>query len=236
VPKPNLVVIVEGQTETSALTAMLSSHLSARELTTIFPLIGTSNGKKGGQKSFETLLEEISFFAKNYQGVHISTCFDYYGLNTNWPEVTKIKNQAIDVYHKVANIETVILEKVITNISSNILYNDHFHPYIQLHEFEALLFADPEILARELCPKKIGYDLVNCFRKIVNLYQNNCELINDHKKTAPSKRIIAVAQYKKGKTGLAKKILPIIGLDKIRNACPHFSAWINKLENLSPSI
>jgi hypothetical protein len=101
-----------------------------------------------------------------------------------------------------------------------------------VHEFEALLFSAPEILGRELRPRKIDNDLGTYFKDILAQHQNRCESINDHVTTAPSKRIEAVAHYKKGKTGQAKTILSAIGLDRIRCLCPHFNEWIKTLERL----
>ena len=232
--KPDLVVIVEGQTESAALQDLLTAHLQARGLSAIFSLIGKRGGQGGGHRPFDTLVSDVSYFAKTFPGVHISTCFDYYGLNPKWPDVTAIKAEQIASSLKAAKIEATILEAVSVRIDSNVLWDGHFHPHIQLYEFETLLFAAPEILGRELRPLSAGDDLKAHFQEIVDQHQNECENINDNVATAPAKRIEAVAQYKKGKTGQARTILPAIGLDRIRQRCPHFNEWISKLESLKP--
>jgi hypothetical protein len=216
------------------LGVLLTRHLQSVGLSVNFELIGDRGGQGGGHKPFEALVRDISAIAKGSPGVYISTCFDYYGLNARWPEVTTIKSEPIDASLKVVKIEAAIRAEVTAKVGPGILWQGRFHPYIQLHEFEALLFAAPEILGRELQPRSAGDDLKSHFTKIVNRHQNQCESINDNVETAPSKRIEAVAQYKKGKTGQARTILPAIGLERIRQACPHFNEWIKTLEGLKP--
>lgn len=97
-----------------------------------------------------------------------------------------------------------------------------------MHEFEALLFSDCGILAEVLQQPQSGA----VFSGIVT----ECgepEAIDDDPATAPSKRILSVVPgYQKVLHG------PIaaqrIGLDKLRQACPHFDAWVRKLEVLGP--
>jgi hypothetical protein len=59
------------------------------------------------------------------------------------------------------------------------------------------------------------------------------ELINDGNQTAPSKRIIAeIPQYEGAKTTVGPQLAELIGLKEIRRKCPHFDAWISRLERL----
>ena len=59
------------------------------------------------------------------------------------------------------------------------------------------------------------------------------EDINDSPHTAPSKRLLAAMPgYQKPFHG--PLIACEIGLDAMRRACPHFHAWLQKLEALSP--
>jgi hypothetical protein len=131
VTKPNLVVIVEGQTESYALSGLLSWHLQSHGLSVIFPVIGHRREQRGGNKSFETLVHEISDFAKEFPGAHISTCFDYYGLNQKWPGVVTFKEERIDASIKASNIEAAILAEVKAIISPDVLWSGRFHPYIR---------------------------------------------------------------------------------------------------------
>ena len=60
------------------------------------------------------------------------------------------------------------------------------------------------------------------------------ELINEGDHTAPSKRIIAVIpEYKKEKATAGPLVAQKIGLTRLRERCPHFDAWLTRLEKLA---
>lgn len=230
--KPNLVVIVEGQTETNALNKFLSPHLYHFGLFSQFPVIGTPGRPKGGHKSFDTLARMVSNFSRQYPNAYITTFFDYYALNPQWPGVKQAKNSQESPETKAKSIEQAIKDNILGETET--LTADRFMPYIQLHEFEALLFADTDVLGDYLVPHEEKINLRTEFTKIKNKFLGCCESINDNTTTAPSKRIEALAKYRKGKSALsqAAPILERIGLEKVRETCPRFNAWLTKLENL----
>lgn len=63
----------------------------------------------------------------------------------------------------------------------------------------------------------------------------NPELVNDSPDTAPSKRIIKAVEgnkrthynYDKPKAG--KFVAQKVGIETLRDQCPHFNGWIEKL-------
>jgi hypothetical protein len=99
-----------------------------------------------------------------------------------------------------------------------------FIPYVQMHDFEALLFSDISVLAADNL--RISMQLA-CI-----LGSFSCpEEINDNYETCPSRRIKQhIENYVKTVDGIiaAHKI----GLTKIRRECPHFNEWITKLEDI----
>ncbi|WP_237731585.1 DUF4276 family protein [Bathymodiolus azoricus thioautotrophic gill symbiont] len=98
-------------------------------------------------------------------------------------------------------------------------------PYIQMYEFEALLFSDNEKMAAGLGTYKDWIDAV------LSEF-DDIETINNSKETAPSRRIKKhVPQY--GKVQHAPLILKQIGLTKIKSKCQGFNDWLTQLENLS---
>ena len=105
-----------------------------------------------------------------------------------------------------------------------------FIPYIQLHEFEALMFADTVILENWL--SLYNAIEVGCFSKIKNAApEGNPELINERPESAPSKRILSLCDsYDKVDDGLL--ILQEIGLKRMRVECRHFNEWLTRLEQL----
>lgn len=149
----------------------------------------------------------------------VTTMIDYYGLPKNFPgyDAAKSINKVND---KVDVLERSLYEDI----------NDQrFIPYIQVHEYEALLFSSPETII-----SKLAFDTKQEKRisDIVGKYENP-EDIND--KEPPSKRLIDIAKGHYRKRARGPMIAQDIGLPAIRKHCPHFNEWVRKLEALSSS-
>lgn len=70
---------------------------------------------------------------------------DYYGLPTDFPGMDHVQE------YKSAEERVMYLEQMLDkNISGSDISEENFIPYIQLHEFEALLFSDISIVDRVL--------------------------------------------------------------------------------------
>ena len=107
--------------------------------------------------------------------------------------------------------------------------HDAFIPYVQMHEFEALLFAKPEVLGGALQGVSPD-DAVRRLKRIADRFATP-EEIDDSVATAPSKRILGIAPgYQKDTDGLIAASR--MGLRAIRAACPNFDAWMRRLEVL----
>ena len=103
-----------------------------------------------------------------------------------------------------------------------------FIPYIQVHEFEALLYSDPAVL--HTCLGVYATIPENQFQSHLAPY-NSPEEINDQPETAPSKRILGGYNgYNKITDGYL--IASEIGIDRMREVCPHFNEWVTKLIGL----
>ncbi len=102
-----------------------------------------------------------------------------------------------------------------------------FIPYLQPHEFETLILADPQRL-------DWGYlehnTQINNLVKMVNT--QNPEHINDSPTNAPSKRILKeIPEYDKVTIGVS--VTCKIGLQTLRAKCSHFNEWLARLERLN---
>lgn len=108
--------------------------------------------------------------------------------------------------------------------------SDRFIPYIQLHEFEALMFCDITKLVIEY-PKCIKE--IESLESVLAKYNGNPELINNNPETAPSKRIIAAIEgkrkYKYNKPRSGSIVTTSIGLPVIMRLCRHFREWIEQI-------
>ena len=112
--------------------------------------------------------------------------------------------------------------------------NEKFLPYIQLHEFETFLFIKPDITSNNLmdCKKNIVEKAIYSALQQAN---NNPELVNNSTETAPSKRIINVySSYQKVTDGL--NICKDLGIQSIREKCPHFEEWLTTLIQHSETV
>lgn len=104
-----------------------------------------------------------------------------------------------------------------------------FIPYVQLHEFEALLLADAGKIATYYIENVRESQQLALLAGTVR----SPELIDDGQHTAPSKRIASlIPAYAGEKPTAGPQIAAAIGLSAIRAKCPHFDAWLRKLETL----
>jgi hypothetical protein len=104
-----------------------------------------------------------------------------------------------------------------------------FLPYIQLHEYEAYLFSDPAWFAYfyHHHEKQIA-----ALKAIADAHVTP-ELIDDGQNSSPSKRIVGVLpDYEDAKPVIGPQVAELIGLNVIREKCPHFAAWLSRLEKL----
>jgi hypothetical protein len=101
-----------------------------------------------------------------------------------------------------------------------------FLPFVVMHEFEGLLFSDCAAFSRGISRP----DLEGELRRIRDQVESP-EDIDDSPITAPSKRIQAlVPGYEKPLLGVLAVLE--IGLVLIREECPHFRSWLQRLKTL----
>ena len=221
-----LNMIVEGQTEEAFVNQVLVDHLGHFGISTSARCVETGRKKKrifrGGVSNYQKAKKDISLWMQGdwKPEAFFTTMFDLYALPTDFPGYEDTCN-CRDPYQRIEQLE----EEFRKDFEST-----NFIPYIQLHEFEALVLADPSKLLDRFFEKESA---------IRNL-ENQCnkftspELINDGEETAPSKRIIKeIPEYKGQKVIAGPEAVSKIGLEYLREKCPHFDGWIKKLESLS---
>jgi len=110
--------------------------------------------------------------------------------------------------------------------------NIRLMPYIQLYEFEALLYSNPSILDETMQIYSFQSKL-NQLNEITNAYASP-EEINNNPNTAPSKRLLNLYDgYEKITHGC--DAAELISLSSMRQKCELFNQWLNTLEALSPN-
>lgn len=220
----DLLILVEGQTEQLFVRQILAVELAGRGIAANARLLGKP-GRKGGIRPYRQARGEMLDLLKERPDRWFTTMFDFYGLPTNWPGRKEAREMPCP--GNAAHVEGRIHEDVCDALGSS-FDRSHFIPYIQLHEFEALLFSDPDKLSKSLRLQDAEAKRIN---EIARQF-GTPEKIDDSPATAPSKRIlkIAPAYGKKLDALIAAKA---IGLDVMRSKCPHFAEWLGKLERLA---
>jgi hypothetical protein len=221
-----LIVVVEGQTEEPFVKDVLVGHLANHGVFASVTIVGKvvaqerdHSGRGGGSFGhwFDDIQRTLGDPRKGHD-LRVTTLFDLYGLPTDFPEIEKHHGEP-DTRRRCELLEQAMAEKV----------NDRrFIPYIQLHEFEALVLAALPSLRDLLDVEDDLRGLDNLVREVGGLPP---EEVNDGENTAPSKRLLRhVPGYSKTLHG------PLAtydaGLATLRNACPRFGAWIERLEQL----
>jgi hypothetical protein len=216
-----IIIICEGETEQEFCKDVLLPYFLTRQIFIAHPTIKKSGG---GIVAWEILKKQIDTHLKQEPTAVVTTFIDYYGLNgeknkfPQWEMAKKVvdKNKRMDFLEQ--SMKDTIDESL----------RFRFIPYLQLHEFEGLLFNNIDVFNSEIAQDEFfNYsELVNT----INAHPNP-ELINDGKHTAPSKRLIRLIKgYNKPVYGaiLAEKI----GLNRLRSKSPRFNNWLNTLESI----
>ena len=223
-----LHVLCEGQTELRFASKVLSTYLVVKGIIVLAQLLITSRKKneRGGILSYQQAKRDLTFMIRGTQDneteVHyFTTMFDLYALPDDFPGFADAS--AMKDYNQVAKLE---------NAFGKDLNCYKFIPYIQLHEFEALVLCDIDGL-KDSYPNS-AKRLNELKNEVTSQYGDNMELVDNSAETAPSKRIIMALKdeyhYDKPKPGT--EITDKIGIDTLRAKCRHFDAWLTKLEQL----
>jgi hypothetical protein len=146
--------------------------------------------------------------------------FDLYALPSDFPD----HNEA----HRITDPRKRVI--MLEEAMGRDIDHPRFVPYLQLHEFEALLLADPQKL--DWGYPEHGAAIRNLLEMVSSF--DSPELIDDGEKTAPSKRIICeIPEYEGMKASAGPLVAEKIGLAALRAKCEHFGEWLLKLELLT---
>lgn len=219
-------IICEGQTEEEFVNNMLADHLHKYGVHPI-PIVVRKSGHRGGDVRYQRIFVNVRNSLLQERKCYCSTLIDYYGLPIDFPG--KRESETKTVLSEIADTFNASLENALRNdIGENSL--QRFIPYVQMHEFEALLFSDPERFANGINRPDLQIDFGKIRRSFVTP-----EHIDDSPHTAPSKRIIELYPgYERQKPLFGVLAALEIGLPKIRQECRLFDAWLAKLETLPP--
>ena len=163
-------IICEGPTEVEFVNRCLEPYLRPSGISAYGTVLSAKSGRhRGGNLTVGRLAKKISFLYS--EADRVTTLVDFYGF-----EDRRGRSRA--------DLEAAILSGV---ASSTRRYDPRFVlPYVQMHEFEGLLFTDPQAFDEVLD----GWnDYTKRALEAVAQEFTSPEEINDSPETAPSKRI-----------------------------------------------
>ncbi len=215
-----IIMICEGPTEQAFAKTNLQVFFINRNIYLQTPLIKAS---RGGIVKWHRLKDQIETHLKAEQDAYVTTLIDYYGMYAKyqfpgWDAAQTIVNRI----SRMDSLEQSMLQSIDPQ------FKHRFIPYLQLHEFEGLLFNDIEVIKSQVPPE----DLVGIaeLEKTFADYPNP-EMINNIKTTSPSHRLGRIINgYNKVVYG--DIISEAIGLERIRAKSPRFNNWVTRLENI----
>lgn len=199
-----VAILVEGRTEEAFVNRILAPALHrAGVYPQPIPI--------GGNVTVDRLASDMSKFVWSFD--FVTSLVDFYGFRDKGSDSRE-------------DLEARIREAAIAKINRP-LDDSRIFPYVQLHEFEALLFSDAS--AFSVLPYAAN-DVVDALLSIRSRF-GNPEDINDSRDSAPSKRIQnLIPRYRKV---AGARLAERIGLEKIRAECPGFAAWVARLHSLA---
>lgn len=219
-----LHIVAEGQTEEAFVNQVLSHHFGEHNVTVDVRTVETSRRRylihRGGLFNYQRAKRDLERWMREdrNEDAFFTTMFDLYALPEDFPGYPAA--QRFPPYNRVTTLEAAFQQEI---------KHLRFIPYIQLHEFEALLLSDPE---------KFDWFFIDHERSIRQLIKlanevESPELIDDGPITAPSKRIIQlIPEYAGQKASVGPLIAAKIGLPAMRARCPHFDSWLQRIEAL----
>lgn len=211
-----LLVICEGQCEEEFVNDNLAPHLREFGLWVYPALLKDDIGRRGGGSvSVDRVARHIRNEYWNFD--FITTLLDFYGFERK-------------AGRSRAEIETAILDgvRLLLIVGTDL---GHVLPYVQMHEFEALLFSDTTKFEIHLDWTPKASESLDQIRRAFATPEH----IDDSPHSAPSKRLAQVFPgYDREKLLYGPLIAQDIGIAAIRAQCPGFNAWLTRLEALGP--
>jgi Domain of unknown function (DUF4276) len=215
-----LYVIVEGQTEQDFFRECLCPYLwNTYGMNEVYvPLLGKV-GQKGGNVSASRIHHDATHLLKQRPEAIVSTFVDYYGIRTSIPNYEHCQTLP-NAEQRVACLESELAELV---------KDERFIPYIQKHEFEALLFS------RELQDNQyVSSKIIEAIKQTAGTFTDPEEINSNF---PPSKRLIDLfaeherAVYDKRIFGVTLALE--IGMPTIVRNCPRFANWVRTIAQLT---
>lgn len=212
-----IYIICEGQTEEEFVNGILRPYFNLHQIYDVRPiLMTTSKGHKGGDVKYDRLKHNIDKLLKRETDILVTTFIDFFRLVSDFPKF----EEAQAIQNKLQRVD--FLEQELAKV----IDNSRFIPYIQLHEFEGLLFAAKD--GFEFLPDLKQASLRDLLEAVNE--KENPEELNDGELTAPSKRLEQlISGFDKNKPFYGGIIAEVNTINPILERCLRFSNWVATL-------
>ena len=209
-----VVILVEGQTEAGFVKTVLAPFLAQHHIHCFAELIVTKGTSAGGLISWGQAKNNLNRLFLSEKTAFISTLFDFYRFPNDIPN------------YPLANSGSALQRALAIEAAMHDCFacaRARFIPFVTVHEFEALLFSNPAMIAayfRATAPEQAAL--------LVSLsVADNPEDINHGDQTHPAARLKALGAYGKVRDGIT--LAGKIGIETMLEKCPHFAAWVHQL-------
>lgn len=227
-----LLIHVEGQTEESFVNGVLASYLTDRGYSSVSArIVGNARqrARRGGIRPWPTVRKGIGSHLKADPRCAATTMVDYYGLPSDgpgaWPGRQEASRLALET--RAEHVERACTDDLKKHFGADL--GRRLVLFVMIHEFEALLFSDCRRFAEGIGQPKALKEL----QQIRDMFSTP-EEIDDSPTGAPSKRVQRVIPgYDKPFMGVLASLE--IEIETMREACPHFANWLERLTRLAAS-
>lgn len=218
-----LLLYVEGQTEELFVNRILRHHLAAFGVQVERPVIAITRARpterRGGFVNWEAVDRDLRtlFATRPESDIRFSSLLDVYGLPSQVPGFPG---------PSTGSRSTMEVDAIEVALAAH-FGEPRFVPYLQRHEFEALVIAHPPAI------DAVAPACTASLRTIVHPTASaaSAEDINDGPDSHPSARLAqAIPDYLDRKASYALFILLDAGLSQVRSRCPRFNAWLERWE------
>jgi len=208
-----LLVAAEGLTEVNFVTQLLKPHLERRAPDQI--MVSAPNLK--GYRTYAGLKKFVkSLLASPGSEAIVTTMLDLFKIPGDFPGLAETSHDPPAL--RVRKLERHFTEDI---------GDRRFSCYLQLHEFEALLLADLALLVEQHPNRQ--KEISELAKRLDRDFESP-EHVN--RLRPPSYWIKdAVPEYNKTVDGPVTA--SSIGLPRLRERCPHFGQWLQRLEEMA---
>lgn len=212
-----LHILVEGQAEETVVRDVIEPYLACRGWSSTWSIVKTKRPAgggpthKGGVTSWAQVDREIRLLLRDSSIDVLATMLDYYAFPDEAPGMaTRPPGTPLE---RVQHVEHALVEH----------FGDRrLLPHLVLHETEAWVFAAGDELA------ELYGDVTVAQRLEADVAAaDGPENVNDDPATAPSKRLATYCpSYMKTVDG--PMAIASFGVGRLRQACPHVDAWLDR--------